>query len=195
MNFLAHAYLSFNDPQILTGNLISDFVKGKKKFDYSTGIQNGIALHRAIDQFTDTHEITRLAKEKFKSHYRLYAGAFVDVVYDHYLANDKNEFDSGDLAAFASNTYTLLEPFIQLSPEKFQIIFPFMRKQNWLYNYQFKWGIANSLAAVVRRSAYLTESDTAYALFEQNYHYLQQCYNEFFPLLKEFVIQQPTQRS
>ncbi len=34
MNYLAHAYLSFNDPEILVGNMISDFVKGKKKFDY-----------------------------------------------------------------------------------------------------------------------------------------------------------------
>ena len=64
-------------------------------------------------------------------------------------------------------------------------MFPYMKQQNWLYNYQFKWGIANSLAGVVRRSAYLTESDTAYALFEENYHYLQQCYNEFFPLLRK----------
>ena len=31
VNYLAHAYLSFGDPEILTGNLISDFVKGKKK--------------------------------------------------------------------------------------------------------------------------------------------------------------------
>ncbi len=34
MNYLAHAYLSFNDPDVLAGNMISDFVKGKKKFDY-----------------------------------------------------------------------------------------------------------------------------------------------------------------
>ena len=31
MNYLAHAYLSFGDPDILAGNMISDFVKGKKK--------------------------------------------------------------------------------------------------------------------------------------------------------------------
>ena len=30
MNYLAHAYLSFGDPDVLTGNMISDFVKGKK---------------------------------------------------------------------------------------------------------------------------------------------------------------------
>lgn len=32
MNYLAHAVLSFDDPDILTGNIISDFVKGKKNF-------------------------------------------------------------------------------------------------------------------------------------------------------------------
>jgi acyl carrier protein phosphodiesterase len=39
MNYLAHAYLSFNDPEILVGNMISDFVKGKKKFDFPLRIQ------------------------------------------------------------------------------------------------------------------------------------------------------------
>jgi len=66
MNYLAHAYLSFNEPEILIGNLISDFVKGKKKFSYSPGIQNGIAIHRAIDQFTDDHAATHAAKLFFK---------------------------------------------------------------------------------------------------------------------------------
>ena len=30
MNYLAHAYLSFGYSELLVGNLISDFVKGKK---------------------------------------------------------------------------------------------------------------------------------------------------------------------
>jgi acyl carrier protein phosphodiesterase len=54
MNYLAHAYLSFGIPEITLGNLISDFVKGKKKNDYPAAIQRGIMLHRAIDTFTDT---------------------------------------------------------------------------------------------------------------------------------------------
>ena len=63
MNYLAHAYLSFNHPEIVVGNMISDFVKGKKKFDYSEGIQKGITFHRAIDEFTDSHPTTKKAKE------------------------------------------------------------------------------------------------------------------------------------
>ena len=75
MNLLAHAYLSFNNPEILVGNMISDYVKGKKKFDYPIGIQNGIQLHRLIDQFTDAHPMTKRAKIIFSPHYGLYSGA------------------------------------------------------------------------------------------------------------------------
>lgn len=65
MNYLAHAYFSFGDPAILTGNMISDYVKGKKQFDYPIAIQKGIKLHRAIDQFTDDHATTKAIKQIF----------------------------------------------------------------------------------------------------------------------------------
>src|SRR3982750_1233909 len=97
MNFLAHAYLSFNDPQILAGNMISDFVKGRDKFSFSGKIQQGIALHREIDQFTDVHPATQKAKSIFRPSYRLYSGAIMDVLYDHFLANDASVFDDDSL--------------------------------------------------------------------------------------------------
>jgi len=87
------------------GNLISDFVKGKKKFDFPPGIQNGITLHRAIDTFTDAHEATKKAKEFFRPHYRLYAGALVDVIFDHFLAGDENEFTETFLHDFSLQVY------------------------------------------------------------------------------------------
>src|SRR5688500_9069105 len=105
MNFLAHAYLSFNDADILAGNLISDYVKGKKQYDYSIMILNGIRLHRAIDDFTDSHAAVKKAKEVFRDPYRLYAGAFVDIAFDHFLAIDKNEFPEGALELFSKDVY------------------------------------------------------------------------------------------
>ena len=187
MNFLAHAYLSGNQTEILIGNMISDFVKGSKKFDYSPGIQAGIMHHRAIDTFTDQHPVTREAKKIFKQAYGLYAGAFMDVVYDHYLANDKNEFKAEQLTVFAENTYILLEPFMPQAPERFQKMFPYMKQQNWLNNYRYKWGIAQSLAGVVRRSAYLTESDTAFALFEENDR-ISFAMSLFFIFMKQYLL-------
>jgi acyl carrier protein phosphodiesterase len=181
MNYLAHAYLSFRQPELLVGNMISDHVKGKKKFDYSAGIQKGIELHRLIDSFTDEHEATKEAKEIFRPHYRLYAGAFVDVVYDHYLAIDPTIFTKDSLEEFAADTYTMLEPYSAVFPERFARMFPYMKTQNWLFNYSNKWGIENSLHGVVRRATYLTESATAFSLFEENFNTLQHCYQAFFP--------------
>lgn len=190
MNYLAHAYLSFNEPELLVGNMISDFVKGKKKFDYAADIQKGIALHRAIDTFTDDHAAVKQAKELFRPHYRLYAGAFVDVVFDHFLATDASHFNSDSLLSFSQETYQTLDGFTSLFPERFARMYPYMKTQNWLYNYQQRWGIEKSLEGVVRRSKYLTESDTAFQLFEKHYEELRHSYTNFFPHLYDFAKQE-----
>ena len=169
------------------GNLISDFVKGKRKFDYSPGIQKGITLHRSIDTFTDFHPATHAAKEFFRPYYRLYSGAFVDVVYDHFLANDTSEFTTESLSSFSQNVYNIIEMYAGPLPERFAMMFPYMKTQDWLYNYRAKWGIEKSLAGVVRRSAYLTESQPAYDLFEQHFQLLQDCYRQFWADVKPFA--------
>jgi acyl carrier protein phosphodiesterase len=188
MNYLAHAYLSFNNADVLVGNMISDYVKGKKQYDYPPTILNGIKLHRAIDEFTDAHKVTKQIKQLYAPQYRLYAGAFVDVTYDYFLANDKTQFASSNhLQIFCSNTYQILENNTALLPQKFLSMLPYMKQQNWLYNYQYDWGIQKSFGGVVRRSAYLTESQIAFELFCANKDAIQQQYAIFFVELKQFA--------
>lgn len=179
MNYLAHAYFSFGDPEILVGNLISDFVKGKKKFEYPQGVQKGITLHRMIDEFTDNHPATRKAKQFFKPVVGLYAGAFVDVVYDHFLALNKEIFPGDTLKDFTTKTYTTLDEYIRLFPEHFARMYPHMKEHDWLYNYQFMWGIEKSFGGVVRRAKYLEESEGAFEVFGENYDELRVCGEEF----------------
>ena len=191
MNYLAHAYLSFGHPGLLTGNMISDFVKGKKKFDYPSEVQQGIELHRAIDQYTDTHIATREAKQVFRAHYRLYSGAFIDVVYDHFLANDRGEFGNpGNLSDFAARTYRLLEIKSPQFPPAFQRMFPFMKQQDWLSNYRLKEGIRNSFTGLQRRAMYIPETNTAFEIFNNQYAAIQDYYNLFFPDVKKFAREQ-----
>jgi acyl carrier protein phosphodiesterase len=187
MNFLAHSYLSFHQPEILIGNMISDFVKGRKKFDYPEAIQKGIQLHRDIDTFTDDHPTTKEAKQFFKPAVGLYAGAFIDVVYDHFLATDQQQFLEIKLNDHCQNTYEVLHKNNLLLPTKFQVMLPYMRSQNWLFNYQHLWGIENSFGGVARRATYLNSSSEVFGLFNDNYNELQKCYNEFFPQVKAFA--------
>jgi acyl carrier protein phosphodiesterase len=190
MNFLAHAFLSFDDPDILTGNMISDFVKGKKKFDYPKAIQHGIQLHRLIDEFTDFHPVTATAKQFFRPEYRLYSGAFIDIVFDHFLAKDEIQFEPyRGLKEFTQITYQKLETESLFFPGQFERMFPYMRMQNWLFEYSTTEGIHKSFGGLVRRSTYLKESELAFKIFMEHYKDLEDCYSLFFPELKKYAFE------
>ena len=187
MNYLAHAYLSFGDPDILAGNMISDFIKGKKKYEHSVRIQMGITLHRKIDEYTDSHPATRQAKEFLKKTAGSYAGAFVDIVYDHFLANDPYEFEEDALAKFAQSTYLLLEPYQREFPEKFQRFFYYMQTQNWLLNYRSTEGIHNSFRGLCHRAKYIHDAEPVFEAFLIHYEELKMAYEFFFPHVKTFA--------
>lgn len=187
MNLLAHAYLSFGQPQLLVGNMISDYVKGKKQYDYPLGIQQGIRLHRAIDNFTDNHPATTRGKAIFKPAVGLYAGAFMDIVYDHFLALDPLQLDESGWQNFTTGVYTSLMEQHDFLPEKFARMLPYMQTQDWLFNYRYTWGIEKSFGGLVRRAAYLTDSSPAFDLFLANLPLLEDCYHSFFPAVKKMA--------
>jgi acyl carrier protein phosphodiesterase len=187
MNYLAHAYLSFNQPEILAGNMISDFVKGKQRFGFSEGIQKGIMLHRSIDEFTDAHDATKNAKQFLKPAVGLYAGAFIDVAYDHFLARDKNEFPDESLLQFSLSVYTVLDNYLYVLPEKFARMFPYMKHDNWLYNYRTLNGAEKSFGGLARRAKYLASSSAVFECFKKNYDAIEVYYHSFFPDVKAFA--------
>lgn len=187
MNFLAHAYLSFGDPETTVGNMISDFVKGRRWLDYPEGIRRGIRLHREIDRFTDEHPATREGREFFRKDYRLYSSAFMDVVYDHFLASDGERFSEEQLRGFTKDVYTDLEKHEDHFPERFAALFPYMRSQDWLFNYRHQQGIENSFKGLVRRAAYMHDSSAAVRAFERHRDSLLACYRGFMPDVRAFA--------
>lgn len=187
MNLLAHAYLSFEQPEILVGNMISDYVKGKKQYDYPIGIQKGIQLHRAIDHFTDYHPATYIGKQFFKKEVGLYAGAFMDVVYDHFLALDTKELTETEWHPFTQKVYQQLAAHENYLPEKFAAQLPHMSTHNWLFHYRFPAAIEKSFGGLVRRTQYLSDHKAAFEIFELNYDALKEQYESFFPDVKKFA--------
>jgi acyl carrier protein phosphodiesterase len=189
MNYLGHAYLSFNSPQMLVGNMISDFVKGKERFVFSGNVQKGIALHRMIDEFTDNHPATKKAMEVFRPSYRLYSAPIMDILFDHFLANDQSLFNDASLKEFTQTTYRHLEDNSVHLPNRFVQVLTYMKAEDWLYNYKYPEGMRKSLYGLVRRASFIKESETAYKLFLENHDYLNKCYLEFFPDVKQFAKQ------
>jgi acyl carrier protein phosphodiesterase len=189
MNYLAHAYLSYNEPQILVGNMIADFVKGAQKLGYTVNIQKGIELHRAIDAFTDTHPATAKAKEFLRPYYRLYSGPLVDILYDHFLANDDSIFPAHSLLQYTNSVYQILETHTVHLPHRFLGVLTYMKTENWLYNYRTKEGMQKSLYGLVRRAAFINDSAKAFEVFNDNYDELRNCYRAFFPDVKQMAKQ------
>lgn len=189
MNYLAHACLSFNHPHILVGNMISDFVKGGQKNGYAAIVQKGIGLHRAIDAFTDAHPATAKAKQIFRPAYRLYSGPVMDIVYDHFLATDETEFSEASLLRFTTNVYQTLEEETVHLPGRFLPVLTYMKMENWLYHYRTLNGIEKSLRGLIRRAAYISDSGPAVDLLHGHYDQLKECYQEFFPAVKQFAKQ------
>ena len=108
MNHLAHAWLAAPDEDLMFGGLIADFVRGAPDPALTRGVQSGIALHRAIDTFTDAHSEVAAARALFEPPYRRYAGILLDVWFDHLLARDWSRHAEGSLQVFSRDVQTLL---------------------------------------------------------------------------------------
>lgn len=187
MNFLAHAYLSFNNPDILVGNLIADFVKGKQMNTYPDGIRQGIVIHREIDYFTDNHPLNIKTKSIFSNLVGKYSGSFLDVSFDYFLANDADRIPSMGWQFFADSCYKAIERKASVLPTTFCSLFMYMKSENWFNSYQHKWMIERSFKRLQRRAKFLTDDINVFPVFDKNSTLLQNCYDNFFPELEKYV--------
>lgn len=177
MNFLAHSFLTFSDDQIV-GQFLEDVIRNKDRFTFSIPIQEGITLHREIDTFTDAHPEIQEAKKLFSPLVRLYAGAFVDVSFDYFLAHS---IDDVVLQSHADHVYSVLRKNEKILPERLKRIVDGMQKDNWLYNYREDWGIQYSMQNVLNKAKYLEKDLNVFGVFLKNKLQLQSHFDAFFP--------------
>jgi acyl carrier protein phosphodiesterase len=108
VNHLAHFALAGRDADLLVGGFLGDYTKGRLNGKLASGIERGIALHRAIDAYTDQHEIVKTSRERFSAEFRRYAGIITDVLYDHLLAQHWLNFYQEPLDDFSKRTLGIL---------------------------------------------------------------------------------------
>ena len=189
MNFLAHAFLSGSDEELLVGNFIADSVKGRQKDLYPPGIRWGIEVHRFIDTYTDTHPIVKQTKDRLRPVYGKFAGVITDMFYDHFLAAKFNQYAAVSLLDFSQYVYATVQKFTLQLPPEVQYFLPYMIKQNWLFRYAQIAGIQASLEGMSRRSAFASNMATATQALETNYRAYEQDFEQFFPELQNYVKQ------
>ena len=145
MNFLAHIYLSGDDEGITIGNFIADGIKGKQYKKYPISIQKGILLHRSIDSYTDSHPTVRLSTKRLHKNYGHYSGVIVDILYDHFLAKNWNQYHEQPLDRYIDVFYDTLRTNYPILPTRIQRMMPYMISDNWLLSYATIPGISKIL--------------------------------------------------
>jgi acyl carrier protein phosphodiesterase len=190
LNILAHIFLSGNTPEIILGNFIGDFVKGnldsqKVKELYSTGIINGLSLHREIDFYTDTHPIVRRSIDRIQGKYHKFSGIVIDVIYDHYLSKDFDKYSLTPLPIFAENFYSFIETYKDALPEQVQKMVEYMVKQDWLNNYANYDGIDRTLKGISRRTTFTSGIAEAAVELVNLKDEFQADFDEYFPQLQK----------
>ncbi len=187
MNFLAHIYLSGDSREILIGNFIGDYVKGKNISGFPQEVRQGIMLHRKIDSFTDNHVITRSSRKIITEKYGLYAGIVVDIYYDHFLSVNWQKYSEIPLREYIYDRYRLLDSGFSFFPEGVRSWFPYFIKSNWLETYTS----FNGLNLVFKRMSYRTSlpdhAEYAVSQLRQNYDVLKGNFTDFFNEIRDMV--------
>jgi acyl carrier protein phosphodiesterase len=164
----------------MIGNFIADHIRGNNYEGFSKEIQQGIFLHRAIDTYTDAHEVVRKSKRRLHARYRHYDGVIIDIFYDYFLAKNWASYSETPLDVYTSSVNKLFDKIKLDLPLKSQQFIKYMIEYNILFNYKNKDGIEKVLNGMDQRTKGKSQMNLAIEDLHQLEQELEQDFIVFF---------------
>lgn len=186
MNHLAHLFLARPTAESLIGNLAGDFVKGPIGDRFPPAIAEGIAQHRRIDAFTDSHPSVAAFRRVLTPEHGHYSRVIADMFFDHFLAVRFDELGGEPLEAFLARTFALIDPHEAALPGHLRFVYPRMRDEEWLLSYREVDGIRGALRGISRRFSRRPRLDTAAHHLIDSRAELERHFDYFFPEVVAF---------
>jgi acyl carrier protein phosphodiesterase len=188
LNYLAHAFLSNNNKDLLVGNFIADHIRGNDYKLYSGPIIEGITLHRHIDTFTDTHLAFKESKRFFYDGFEKHSGILVDIYFDHLLARNFEKYSDLSLNEFSKRVYKIYLDHQHLLPVTSSRFLDYVVTNNIYSSYSTSAGIKKVLEHLSKRIRHNIQLNDSFSLFEKNEKAIQDNFNVFFKeALQQFV--------
>jgi len=187
LNYLAHILLSGNSAQRQVGGFIADNVKGSNLESFPERMRQGIVLHRRVDTFTDEHPLVREARALLRPYFGRYAGIFLDVFYDYFLAKNWRQFSDISLWRFACRFYAGLVWNYRRLPLSIKGFLWHFIGTNRLCKYASKRGVQRSLWIMGSYSSLPQMSEEAMLILAKHEQELEQFFLQFFPQLAEYA--------
>lgn len=180
MNYLAHAFLSNDDTDLLIGNFIADHLRGNDFKAFPEKVIEGILLHRRIDTFTDSHLEFKKSKRLFYDGFEKYSGVLVDIYFDHLLAKNFKSHSPIDLNDFSKNVYSVYLNHQHLIPQSSARFLDYVVKNNIYTSYADIAGIQQVLNHLSHRIKHKSQLDDSVLLFKKYEEELQANFDIFF---------------
>lgn len=187
MNYLAHIFLSGDDAEMRVGGLLGDFVKGPLRGDLPEKIEQGIMLHRKIDAYTDQMPEIQAATARFEKPHRRFAGIYLDMCFDHFLAIYWQDFHRQSLADYCGEFYRQLSGYYPLLPDRAQRFSKLAPEINWLESYADFRNLEHMLERVGDRLKRPAPLHSGFALLQRDYQLIEREFYLLFPRLIDFA--------
>lgn len=187
LNYLAHLFLSGSNTDLMIGNYIGDSLKGVDIAKFNSSIQNGVKLHRYIDQYTDNHPVVAESKLLIRHEFSKFTPVVIDVYYDYFLANTWHNHSKVSLDSFALKKYALLQDNHDVLPYGAQRFLHYMQSNNILVAYKTMKGIAKVFWGMSHRTKFKSRMELAHEILPAFEDQISVQFNSFFEDLKNEV--------
>lgn len=188
MNFVGHAYIARNHPELIAGNFAGDSYKGNlEKFDHLPGhILKGIQLHRYIDHFTDTSPIIKSVGKIFQD-----AGitkvTYIasDIILDHFITKNWSDFSNQPFEDFVSLVYSQTDANLSHLEEDFCFMYERLKQYKWLFQYHTEEGIDMILWQFSRRIGFRNDLANCMQIYKSEKAEIDALFSDFMASIVE----------
>lgn len=190
MNYLAHLLLADDSDASRIGNLLGDFTRGtisSLEGVYPPELVRGIQMHRAVDRFTDSHQVFKSARKLIASDRQRFAGIILDIIFDHYLSIHWHDYHHQPLERFTIDVYQALDEHPEWRAGRLAEVFPRMKDENWLMTYTTVDGIELTLKRVSLRGKRTGAIAAGIHDLRGNYAELETHFQTLMPYLLDFA--------
>lgn len=188
MNFLGHIYFSGSDFELARANLFGDFTKGKQYLTFPEYIQEGVRLHRAIDQYIDSHPKVVQLIHLLRPELPKVAPIAIDLYFDHLLAKNWSKFHPIPLDTFLESFYTHIATRNPDYPEAYSDFLDLMQQRKWINVYPTEFGLQRLCAGVGSRLSFPNALPSAPAVFNKNQSEIEATFYEYMRDANEYFI-------
>ena len=192
MNHIAHCVLSGNNPDILIGNLLTDWLKPAQKKVLNPKYNLGLALHFCIDDFTDAHPEVKKANSLISNFAGKYAPVVTDIFFDYLLCENWQLYHSSlkvspNHVDFFESVYKIINEDLKNIPEAILPRLVSMIKAEWLSSYTTQEGLERVFKMLKKRTHFENNLDKIVPILFELKPELDNCFQAFFPELIEAV--------